>query len=137
MSLIKERKAVTNPTNLHSYLTDGLRTGVIDYRLRVLTNPDGKLDFYIHPDGRDGETGDFEVIGNAVVPLDVGAGSGRTRSITEDDEDLGRQLGELIGAVALYLGELGPSHEGDKDRLRRALQRATRSRAHIGYMESH
>ena len=35
-----------------------------------------------------------------------------------------RVLSELIGAVGFYLGRLGSAHEGDKDRLGRALDRA-------------
>lgn len=48
-----------------------------EFRLKVVRNPDGKLDFYIHPDGRDGMTGDFEVVGNVALPLNVAAGSAR------------------------------------------------------------
>jgi hypothetical protein len=38
----------------------------IDFRLRVLTNKDGDLVFYIHPQDVDGDTLDFKVDGNTV-----------------------------------------------------------------------
>lgn len=52
------------------------------------------------------------------------------------DDSLGRQLSELIGACALYLGELGPAHEGDKERLDRAMRRALRSESFAAWMEA-
>ena len=48
--------------------------------------------------------------------------------------DLGRELSELIGAVGFYLGEIGSAHEGDKERLRRAMTRSLRSEAFVEYM---
>ena len=59
------------------YLTDAASNGVIDFRIRTLENGDGGLDFYIHPVNQDGDTGDFEVLGNSVTPLPFGAGSRR------------------------------------------------------------
>jgi hypothetical protein len=38
--------------------------------------------------------------------------------------EMPRVLYELVGAVGLYLGRIGPAHEGDKARLERALDRA-------------
>ena len=38
----------------------------IDFKLRVLTNKDGDLVFYIRPDSVDGDTLDFLVDGNAL-----------------------------------------------------------------------
>ncbi len=52
-----------------------------------------------------------------------------------ETDDLGRHLSELIGAVGLYLGDLGSAHEGDEERLRRAMKRALRSEAFRKYME--
>lgn len=39
-------------------------------------------------------------------------------------QELDRHFSELVGAVGLYLGEVGSAHTGDRDRLRRALRRA-------------
>ena len=60
------------------YLERGEQVGAIDYSLRIVRTPDGKLDFYIYPTGRDGETADFTVSGAFVMALDAGAGSKRT-----------------------------------------------------------
>lgn len=53
--------------------------GTIDFHLRIVRNPDGLLDFYIHPQGKDGETGDFTVSGAFVTKIrdNLGAGSQR------------------------------------------------------------
>lgn len=59
------------------YLADARANDIIDFRLRTVENGDGGLDFYIHPADKDGDTGDFEVLNNAVIPLSVGAGSRR------------------------------------------------------------
>ena len=62
------------------YLERGEQAGVIDFHLRIARTPEGKLDFYIHPQGKDGETGDFTVSAAFVSKLDCGAGSSRTTS---------------------------------------------------------
>lgn len=49
--------------------------------------------------------------------------------------DLGQQVSGLIGAMGIYLGDLGSDHVGDKDRLRRAMTRALHSSAFIAYMD--
>jgi hypothetical protein len=54
---------------------------------------------------------------------------------TSHDADAGRQLSELVGAVGLYLGELGSGHDGDKERLQRAMYRALRSKAMHDFQE--
>lgn len=60
------------------YLERGEKAGAIDYDLRIMRTPEGKLDFYIHPANRDGETGDFTVSGGFVSKLDgIAAGSSR------------------------------------------------------------
>lgn len=59
------------------YLADAEQKGVIDFNLRITRTPEGMLDFYIHPAGQDGETGDFSVSGSFVSRLDHGAGSSR------------------------------------------------------------
>lgn len=52
-----------------TYLTDAAHAGVIDHRLRMQRGKDGKVQFYIHPDGVDGDTRDFEVQGNSLYEV--------------------------------------------------------------------
>lgn len=52
---------------LENYLRDALITGVIDFQLRASIAGDGRVVFYVHPDGKDGETADFEVDGNTLA----------------------------------------------------------------------
>ena len=61
------------------YLARAENEGVIDFRIRTVRTPDGKLDFYIHPQDRNGDTGDFTVSGNMVSKIknNVAAGSCR------------------------------------------------------------
>jgi hypothetical protein len=66
---------------LQDYLERGEKAGVIDFALRIVRTPQGELDFYIHPAGRDGETADFTVYRGSVVRLTDGAGSPRRRGI--------------------------------------------------------
>lgn len=62
---------------IFDYFTRAEKNGVIDFSLRIVLSPEGALDFYIYPTGKDGETGDFTVNGAFVSKLDVGAGSSR------------------------------------------------------------
>lgn len=62
---------------LQEYFERGEKAGVIDYSLRMVRSPEGKLDFYIHPHNQDGETADFSVSGAFVRRLTCGAGSSR------------------------------------------------------------
>lgn len=52
--------------------------------------------------------------------------NGKIEKTSWDDPlpEIPRVLSELIGAVGFYLGRLGPTHQGDKARLERALDRA-------------
>lgn len=59
------------------YLERAERGGVIDFSLRITRTPEGLLDFYIHPTGRDGETADFNVSGGFTHKLNCCAGSSR------------------------------------------------------------
>lgn len=59
------------------YLERGEQAGVIDFSLRIVRTPEGFLDFCIHPQGKDGETGDFSVSAGFVNKLKKGAGSSR------------------------------------------------------------
>lgn len=49
---------------LNDYLRLSYKAGIIDHSLRVSSDDKGNLSFYIHPDGKDGETADFVLIGN-------------------------------------------------------------------------
>lgn len=62
---------------LQEYLDRGEASGVIDYALRIVRTPEGSLDFYIRPQDKDGETGDFTISGCFVRKLENGAGSSR------------------------------------------------------------
>lgn len=55
--------------HLEDYLREAHDQGVIDHALRAHVHPDGSVKFYIHPAGRDGRTLDFQVTGDAIVPL--------------------------------------------------------------------
>ena len=48
------------------YLKTNWERGVIDFKLRCYN--DGTF-FYIHPDGKDGETPQFEASGNTLIPV--------------------------------------------------------------------
>lgn len=56
---------------LESYLKRASERGVIDHALRAHVRPDGKVAFYIHPAGVDGETRDYLTYGVAVIPCNV------------------------------------------------------------------
>lgn len=62
---------------LQEYFDRAETAGITTFTLRTLRSPEGKLDFCIHPQGRDGETGDFTVSGAFVSKLGVAAGSSR------------------------------------------------------------
>lgn len=61
---------------MQEYLERAEQCGVIDFHLRIVRTPEGFLDFCIHPQDRDGETGDFTVSG-AFVRKIITAGSSR------------------------------------------------------------
>ena len=69
----------TRGGTLQDYLERVEKTGCNDFCLRIIRTPAGLLDFYIYPDRKDGETGDFHVSGAFVtnVPDGLGAGSDR------------------------------------------------------------
>lgn len=66
-----------NRDTFQEYLERGEAKGVSDFSIRIVRNPDGLLDFYIHPDSKDGETADFHVSAGFVNRLDGCAGSAR------------------------------------------------------------
>lgn len=53
---------------LEHYLVTAMAAGLIDHKMRALKGADGKVTFYVHPAGADGETLDFVVRGNSLVP---------------------------------------------------------------------
>lgn len=54
---------------LEQYLNTAAGNGHIDHALRAGAGPDGKVTFYIHPSGANGETIDFAVFGNDLLTL--------------------------------------------------------------------
>jgi hypothetical protein len=80
LNVVASEATLMNDT-LQDYLERGEKAGVIDFALRIVRTPQGELDFYIHPAGRDGETADFTVYRGSVVRLTDGAGSPRRRGI--------------------------------------------------------
>ena len=61
------------------YLERAEKAGVIDFHLRIKRTPQGKLDFCIHPQGRDGETGDFTVSAAFVSKIESHLAAGSSR----------------------------------------------------------
>lgn len=53
---------------LYEYLKENIAKGVIDFSIRAGYNRDGEIELYIHPDSKDGETLDFLVLGNELIP---------------------------------------------------------------------
>lgn len=43
--------------------------GIIDFKIRANVEENGNVTFYIHPDGFDGDTMDFQVVGNSLIEL--------------------------------------------------------------------
>lgn len=52
--------------SFEEYLRKNNTKMIIDHALRISRNADNKIQFYIHPSGKDGETLDFEVEGNVL-----------------------------------------------------------------------
>lgn len=55
--------------NLQQYFQENWDRNVIDHALRAQPTEDGRIHFYVHPDGHDGDTLDFIVEGNQLTPL--------------------------------------------------------------------
>ncbi len=62
-----------NRMTLEQMLTQCLHKNV-PARVQPVLGRDGKVEFYIHPDGADGATLDFQVSNNELKPLDRAAG---------------------------------------------------------------
>ena len=54
--------------------------------------------------------------------------------IEKDDNEVRREVGELIGAIGIYLGDIESTGTGDEDRLRRAMNKALKSKSFVKYM---
>lgn len=55
-------------TSLEHYLRWNIERGVIDHQLRASVDNEGRVNFYIHPDGVDGDTLDFQCDFNSLGP---------------------------------------------------------------------
>ena len=55
-------------TSLEKYLRDNIKNGIIEFQLRASEGKNG-IEFYIHPDGKDGDTLDFWVEGNLLISI--------------------------------------------------------------------
>lgn len=53
--------------SFEDYFINELEQGKIDFSLRARLEEDGHPTFYIHPDGKDGTTLDFIVVGNCLI----------------------------------------------------------------------
>ncbi len=51
---------------LEQYLRDNIIAQTIDFRIRASIDVLGLVSFYIHPDGKDGDTLDFYVSGDSL-----------------------------------------------------------------------
>jgi hypothetical protein len=69
---------------LGQYLYEHHKRQAIDFRLRV-SEQDGVMRFYIHPHDRSGETVDFYVVGNLLIPAAVNGVIGGFRIAIEAD----------------------------------------------------
>lgn len=52
---------------LEQYIKDCNEKGIIDFSIRAGSSDHGTTMFYIHPDSKDGDTLDFEVIDNTLI----------------------------------------------------------------------
>jgi hypothetical protein len=61
---------------LEQYLRENYEKGVIDHVIRVTSVGDGGAAIYIHPQDADGDTLDFAVLDNELLPLQIENGDG-------------------------------------------------------------
>jgi hypothetical protein len=61
---------------LQEYLTDSFQHGSVEHSMRSSVDSDGNVSFYIHPMNVSGDTLDFAVAGNDLVPLQVATPAG-------------------------------------------------------------
>ena len=84
---------------LEQYLADDISRGVIDHHLRASRDANGKVTFYIHPAGVDGDTIDFVVRGNAMVP-NLTSDSDVTACAGDCDDCACEHAGNVLAAAA-------------------------------------
>jgi len=56
---------------LSQYLKDENGLGTTDFRLKICSTQAGAVQFCIHPYDKDGDTGDYFIIGNLTVPINT------------------------------------------------------------------
>jgi hypothetical protein len=56
---------------LEQYLRENVEKGAIDHSIRATITSEGNVEFYIHPLNVSGDTLDFMVCNNALVPKDM------------------------------------------------------------------
>ena len=55
----------------------------------------------------------------------------------KDNTEIRQEVGQLIGAIGVYLGDIESTDKeskGDEDRLRRAMEKALKSKPFVKYM---
>ncbi len=75
---------------LEQYIHENMDRDVVDFAVRVRSYGNGKVGFYIHPEGRDGETLDFVVEGNTLTT------SGATVKMTFGDAIAALKAGKKV-----------------------------------------
>lgn len=96
--------------SLENYLRNGIEYGnVIDYALRAQIESDGRVTFYIRPDGIDSDTAGFEVTGNVLKRnqdiLDWDAAKSHFDSTMQIYKDLVGTLGVATGPALMITFE--------------------------------
>lgn len=55
-------------STFETFLRENVEREVIDFSMRASVDSSGTVRFYVHPSGKDGETLDFQVLDNALIP---------------------------------------------------------------------
>lgn len=101
---------------LEQYLSDAMDRGVIDHALRAHRGLDGKITFYVRPSGADGETLDFVVRGNAMVPNVCSTSDVDADQVLTDELDRGTlaavRVVEHVKAMGATQGEIPVKADG-------------------------
>lgn len=69
--------------NLETYLRENCRRNAIDHSIRAMCDDAGNVSFYIHPANVNGDTLDFAVNGNELLPLSVSGVGPAAQKIAE------------------------------------------------------
>lgn len=54
---------------LEEYFEKNYRSKIIDHKIRITVDENGRISFYIHADGHDSDTIDFHVFGNHLLRI--------------------------------------------------------------------